>query len=364
MKVTIEKSELMAGINRALKAVPSKTTMPIMECFLIEVSGNDVIITANDFELGIETHITGMALEDGKIALNAKMLADIVKKMPNDGIYLETDSKNITLKCKKCVFQIPGMNPNDFTPIQIIEKKNGIVMKQKLFRDMIKKTIFAVAKNENNKMMTGVNLRIKDGIMRMATVDGHRIALREESISYTDSVNVTIPGKSMEEVAKLLSDGDEEMRIYLDENRILMEIGSTVVTTRLLEGIFFDIDRIISYDWTTKIKADRSQLIAAIDRAALFIKPEDKKPVVFSMNDEHEVTIEGNSTFGSVKEKMDVERDGKDLRIAFNPYFLLECMKLIEEEKIEWCLINPKSPCFIRNEELGYLYLVLPVNIH
>lgn len=367
MKITIDKQEFMEAINRAVKAVPTKTTMPIMECFLLEAYGNEIKLTANDFELGIETKICGMVLENGSVALNAKLLSDIIRKMPENSIYLETDGKwNTTLTCEKCVFHLNGQDAAAFTPIQIIAKDRAITLKQKILKDMIKKTIFSVSKNDKSKLMTSINILINnDQCMRMTALDGHRIAIRYADIStpIKEKINVNIPGKSMDEVGKLLSeDEEEEVILYLEDTHVLFQIGQTLVTSRLVDGDYYRVDQMISPDWSTKLTVGRVALANAIDRAALFIRTEDKKPVKFDIR-ETEVSIMGDSPFGSLKEEMDVKKEGKNMLIAFNPYYLLDCLKVIDDESIEWCMTNPKAPSYIRNDEAGYLYLILPVNI-
>lgn len=365
MKLTIEKTEFMDAINRAIKAIPSRPAKPIMECFLLEANGGDIKLTANDFELGIETHMYGMVLENGAIALNAKLLSDIVKKMPDSSIYLETNGQlETSLKCEKCLFHIQGIEASDFSPIKIVEKDLSVTMKQKVLKEMIRKTIFCVAKNESNKIMTTLNLMIdKDQRMRIAALDGHRIAVRYTNVDKPLSVSVNVPWKTMDEVSKILTDKeDDEVTIYLEKNYILYQMEQTIVTSRLVEGEYYKIEQMITGDWNTKISVDREALVSTIDRATLFTKAEDRKPVIFEIR-EKEVATTINSPFGCMNEELDIEKEGKDMRIAFNPYYLLDCMKLIDDEKITWRMLNPKAPAFIENAEGGYLYLILPVNI-
>ena len=367
MKITIEKQEFLEAINQAVKAVPTKNTLPIMECFLLEAYGNEIKLTANDFELGIETKIYGIVLENGSVALNAKLLSDIIRKMPDNSIYLETDEKwNTILTCEKCVFHLNGQDTAAFTPIQIVSKNHAITLKQKILKDMIKKTIFSASKNDKSKLMTSINIQINnEQCMRMTALDGHRIAIRYTYIStpIREKVNVNIPGKSMDEVGKLLSDAEEEdVILYMEDSHVLFQIGQTLVTSRVIEGEYYRVDQMMSPDWNTKLTVGRTALVNAIDRAALFIRTEDKKPVKFDIR-ETKISIMGDSPFGSLKEEMDVKKEGKDMLIAFNPYYLMDCLKAIDDESIEWFMNHPKAPAYIRNDEAGYLYLILPVNI-
>ena len=146
------------------------------------------------------------------------------------------------------------------------------------------------------------------------------------------------------------------------KNHVVFRTENTTVTSRLISGVFYQVDKMMSVDWATRITVDRLALISSIDRATLFTKAEERRPVKFLITD-NEMTIQGDGPFGSLKEDISVEKDGKDLTIAFNPFYILECLKIIEEEKVTIRMVNPKAPAFIANEESGYIYLILPVNI-
>lgn len=364
MKITINKREFMDGINRALKAVPSKTTMQILESFLLEAKGNSIILTGNDMELGICTHMYGMVLEDGIIALNARMLKDIVSKMPNSDILLETDGNmKATVKCEKCLLHIQGNTPDHFPPIQDVKSSQEFELEQGTLKDMIRNTIFSISKDDSiQQMMKSVNLLVNNGQLKLTALDGHRIAIRYVKSELSNNVEVNIPGKTLREVEKIL-ENEGTVQVSVGKNHVVFRTENTTVTSRIVNGNYYQVDKMMNGDWTTCITVDRLTLISSIDRATLFTRTEERRPVKFCITD-HEMVIQGDGLFGSLKEEIAVEKEGRDLTIAFNPFYLLECLKIIEDEKVTIRMVNPKAPALIVNEESGYIYLILPVNIH
>lgn len=364
MKLICSKSELLKSVNIALKAVPSKTTMPILECILIDASASEIKFTANDMELGIETKVKGIIEERGIIALDAKIFSDIIRKLPDNDVVIQTDANlNTTITCEKAKFTIPGKEGDDFAYLPIIEKNEGIELSQFTLKEVIRQTIFSIASNENNKLMTGELFEIKNNILKVVSLDGHRIAIRKIELkeSYTDK-KVVVPGKTLSEISKILSGEVEDLvQIFFTDNHIVFEFDDTIVVSRLIEGEYFRIDQMLSSDYETKVNINKREFLDCIDRATLFVKESDKKPIIINIEDES-MQLNINSQIGSMKEDIDIEKEGKDIMIGFNPRFLIDALKVIDDEKITIFLVNPKAPCFIKDEKESYIYLILPVN--
>lgn len=364
MKLICSKSELLKSANIALKAVPSKTTMPILECILIDASASEIKFTANDMELGIETKVKGIIEEKGIIALDAKIFSDIIRKLPDNDVVIQTDANlNTTITCEKAKFTIPGKEGDDFAYLPIIEKNEGIELSQFTLKEVIRQTIFSIAANENNKLMTGELFEIKNNILKVVSLDGHRISIRKIELkeSYSDK-KVVVPGKTLNEISKILSGEVEDLvQIFFTDNHIVFEFDDTVVVSRLIEGEYFRIDQMLSSDYETKVNINKREFLDCIDRATLFVKESDKKPIIINIEDES-MQLNINSQIGSMKEDIDIEKEGKDIMIGFNPRFLIDALKVIDDEKITIFLVNPKAPCFIKDENESYIYLILPVN--
>ena len=349
-----------------MKAVPAKTTMPILECILIDASTNDIKFASNDMELGIETRVQGMVLEKGIIALDAKIFSEIVRKLPDSDVTIETDERlNTTITCEKAKFNIPGKSGEDFAYLPLIEKNECIRVSQFTLKEIIRQTIFSIALNENNKLMTGELFQIEDNRLRVISLDGHRISIRRIPLKeQCEDRKVIVPGKTLNEISKILSGELEDMvDIYLSSNHILFEFNDTTVVSRLIEGEYFKIDQMLSSDYETKVKINKKEFLDCIDRATLLVKEGDKKPIIINIEDgQMELSID--SQIGSMKEDIDIEKEGKDIMIGFNPKFLIDALKVIDDEEISIYLMNPKAPCFIRDEAQQYIYLILPVNFN
>lgn len=213
--------------------------------------------------------------------------------------------------------------------------------------------------------MTGELFEIKNNILKVVSLDGHRIAIRKIELkdSYSDK-KVVVPGKTLNEISKILSGEVEDIvQIFFTNNHIVFEFDDTVVVSRLIEGEYFRIDQMLSSDYETKVSINKREFLDCIDRATLFVKESDKKPIIINIEDES-MQLNINSQIGSMKEDIDIEKEGKDIMIGFNPKFLIDALKVIDDEKISIYLVNPKAPCFIKDEKESYIYLILPVNFN
>ena len=366
MKIICSKAELLQGVNAVLKAVPAKTTMPILECILIDTTDGQIKLTANDMELGIETKIKGDILDKGKIALEAKLFSEIVRKLPDSEVSIQTDdSYRALIKCEKAKFNIAGKSGEDFSYLPEIEKTQMISLSQFSLKEIIRQTIFSIADNENNRLMTGELFEINGNELKIVSLDGHRISIRKIELKETyNPVKVVVPGKTLNEISKILTGGIEEnVRIFITGRHIMFEFDDTVVVSRLIEGEYFRIEQMLSSDYETKISMNKKELQSCIERASLLVKEGDKKPIIMNIMDES-MELKINSFIGSMNEDIDIVKTGKDLMIGFNPKFILDALRVIDDENIDIYMINPKAPCFIRDEEQKYIYLILPVNFN
>ena len=366
MKITCSKSNLVKGVSIVSKAVPSKTTMPILECILIDATTDIIKLTANDMELGIMTEISGDIIDRGMIAIDAKIFSEIVRKLPDNEVTIETlDNLQTVITCEKAKFDIAGKPGDEFAYLPIIEKEDSIEISQFTLKEVIRQTIFSIAANENNKMMTGELFEVKGDMLRVVSLDGHRISIRKIELKeeYSD-IKVVVPGKTLIEISKILSgETEDEVSIFFTKNHIVFEFDDTVVVSRLIEGEYFRIDQMLSSDYETKIQVNKKELLDCIDRATLLVKESDKKPIILSITDDN-IELKIQSQIGSMDEEIDINKEGKDIMIGFNPRFLIDALRVIDDETVDIYLMNPKAPCFIRDDEENYTYLILPVNIN
>lgn len=366
MKIICSKSELLQGVNTVLKAVPTKTTMPILECILIDTTDGQIKLTANDMELGIETKIKGDILDKGKIALEAKLFSEIVRKLPDSEVTIQTDENfRALIKCEKAKFNIAGKSGDDFSYLPEIEKNQMVVLSQFSLKEIIRQTIFSIADNENNRLMTGELFEINGNEMKVVSLDGHRISIRKIELKEDyNHIKVVVPGKTLNEVSKILTGGIEDyVHMFFTGRHIVFEFDDTIVVSRLIEGEYFRIEQMLSSDYETKISMNKKELQSCIERASLLVKEGDKKPIIMNILDDS-MELKINSFIGSMNEDIDIIKTGKDLMIGFNPKFILDALRVIDDENIDIYMINPKAPCFIRDEAQKYIYLILPVNFN
>ncbi len=366
MKITCQTDNLLKGVNTVSKAVPTRTTMAILECILIDASSGEIKLTANDMEIGIETIVEGSILERGIIALDAKKFTEIVRKLPKNEVTIETDSTfKTSITCEKAKFDIIGKSGEDFSYIPNPNRNQPIVISQFALRDIISRTIFSVADNENNKMMTGELLEIKDNKLKVVALDGHRVSIRNiELKNPTSDVKVVVPKKTLNEIIKLITGGvDDLVNIFVTENHIIFEYDRTTVVSRIIEGEYFKIEQMLSADYETKIKINKKEFFDCIDRATILVTEGDKKPIIVNAS-EGTMSIFCSSFIGSMNETIDVVKEGKDIMIGFNPKFVMDALRAIDDEEISLYMLNAKSPCFIKADDGSYIYIVLPVNFN
>ena len=364
MKLICSKANLLCGVNIVSKAVPTRTTMAILECILIDASANEIKLMANDMELGIETKIEGEIAERGVIALDAKIFSEIVRKLPDSDVTIETDSSFKTvITCEKANFTIVGKSGEDFAYIPIIPRNEPILLSQFTLKEMIRQTIFSISNNESNKILTGELFEINGDEFKIASLDLHRVSIRKIQLKESyDDMKAVIPGKTLSEVSKILTGGmDDNVDIYFTKNHVLFELENTIIISRLIEGNFYNINQMLTNDYETKVTVNKRDLLECIDRATLLLREAENKPVIMNVKNS-EIKMEMTTKIGSMDENITIEKEGKDLRIAFDPKFLIDVLRVIDEEEVNLYLFNAKAPCFIRDDN-SYIYLILPVNL-
>ena len=255
MKLICSKSNLLYGVNTVSKAVPTRTTMAILECILIDASSNEIKLTANDMELGIETVIDGTIEENGIIALDAKIFSDIVRKLPDNDVVIETDdSFKTTITCEKAKFNIVGKSGEDFSYIPYIERKEPITMSQFTLKEVIRQTIFSISDNDNNKLMTGELFEINENQLKVVSLDGHRVSIRNIQLNSSYDYKKSLYRERLYRRSARLSleQPDENVDIFLTGNHIVFEFNRTTVVSRLIEGEYLRIEQMLSSDYETK----------------------------------------------------------------------------------------------------------------
>lgn len=361
MKIITTKSALLESINIVQKAVPSKTTLPVLEGILFDAKNGKLKLTATDLEIGIETVSNVDVIEPGKIVLSSRIVGDIVRKLPDADIEIETTERNLVcIKSEGSNFKIVTLPYEEYPELPIVKKENGITLKQNVLKDMIRKTIFAVSSDEVRPILTGVLFDVSGDKLTMVALDGFRMAVKWNGIINDNVFRAVIPGKTLSEIGKILNENEENVYIYFSKNHIQVKIEETIIVSRLLEGEFINYKQIIPSEYKIKVKVSSNILMEACDRAALFARDSSNNMIKFEINDDLMV-IMSNSQNGDVHEKLKIQKEGNDIEIAFNAKYFIDVLKVMEGEEITIEFTTNVSPSIIRPcNNKDYLYLVLP----
>ena len=366
MRIICTRNNLLKSLNISMRAVPSHTTMEILECILIDASSNIIKFISNDMELGIETIVEGTIEERGTAALDAKIFYEIVRKLPDNDVRIHIDENlNTSITCEKARFQIPAKSGDDFSFLPIVDRDRSLTLSQFMLKELIRQTIFSISAADSNPLMTGELFEIRGNILRVVSLDGHRISMRILNLEKDyENEKVIIPGKSLIEISKILSgEIDDTVTLYFSDNHMLFEFENTMVVSRLIGGEYFRIDQMISNEYDTKITVNRKDFMDCIDRSSLLVRESEKKPLIIKVSDD-QMDLLMDSSMGRMNEEIDITKEGKDILIGFNPRFFSDALRVIGDEEINIYMVNPKAPCFIRDEKGSYFYLILPVNIN
>ena len=370
MKFICDKANLLKALNSVVRATSSKTTMPILEGILIQTNENQVKFTTYDLELGIEYVIDCDVEEQGNTVVTASMFSEIIRKLPDTDITITVDEKELLIiECEGSLYKLATMNPMEFPELPKVNEENSITIEQHDLKEMIRKTIFAVSLETHRPIFTGCLFEIKDNKINVVAVDGYRLGWKSKYLE--NSVNdfkVVIPGKTLNEVNKILTDSFEEVKISVAKNQALFEMENCKIVTRLLEGEFLDSERVIPKTFETRIRVDKRELQECFERVSLIsmssIEKERKYPVKVSI-DIGKVVISCKNQAGDAKEEMFLTTEGKNLEVGFNPKYFLDALKAIDDEEVYVEFGTSLSPSIIKSvEENGdYVYMILPIRI-
>ena len=370
MKIVCEREKLLKGINSVVKGVSSKTTMPILEGILIQTNDNSLKLTTYDLEIGIEYIMDCTIEEQGSTVVNAIMFSEIVRKLPNTDIAINLNEKNLlVIECEGSLYKLATMNPDEFPELPKINVDNSITIEQNTLKSMIRKTIFAVSTEENRPIFTGCLFEIKNNKLNVVAVDGFRLAWKSMFLNEkTQDFSAVIPGKTLNEVNKILQDSFDMVTMGVSKNQALFEMSNCKIVTRLLDGEFLNYKNAIPNNFETRIRVNKNNLQDCFERISLIssssIEKEKKYPVKLYI-DIGKLTISCTNQTGDAKEEIFLSTEGQNLEIGFNPKYFLDALKSIDEEEVFVDFGTNISPAIIRSVEQDgdYIYMILPIRL-
>ncbi len=367
LKIVCQRNILLENINIVSKAVSSKSTLQILECILLKTDEFGFKLISNDLELGIETStMEATVIEEGTVALEAKIFSEIIRKLPNDNVTITVDDNNVThIECGKVKFKILGQSGNEFPYLPDVEKNKYYSISKMDFKNIIKQTLFAVSQDDIKPALTGELIQIKDGYLNIVAVDGFRIAYRQIKVDEEgDEVSIIVPSKALSEISKILSSDEEgNINMYFTDKHVLFDLQSCIVVSRLISGEFIKYEQTFTDEFTTVVHLKTEEFIMSLERASLISREAKKNPVVLKVEND-KIIVTSNTEFGNSYDEIISEVLGNNIEIAFNPKYLLDAAKATDDEKISIYFNTPLSPCIIKNmEESNYKYLVLPLRL-
>lgn len=363
MKFVIKQRDLAKHINIAQRGISSRSTLQILDGILIETMEDKVKLTATDLEISIETYIECEILEQGSIVVNSRVFGDIIKKLPDSMIYIDVKNNNINIKCENSEFNIICNSGDDYPDLPITIEQENFILPKDIFKNAIRQTVFATIQDETRPSLTGVLLEIENRKISFVALDGYRLALRKIPISSDINLKLIIPGRSLNELNKILEDREEDISISASTGQVIFNIGDTIVYSKLLEGQFFNYKDIMRKDHKTKVVVNKKSFLNGLERASLLAKEEKANLIRLNVID-NSIIIRSNSEIGDVYERISSNQEGENLNIAFNSRYIIEGIKIMDSEEIELNFMGSLNPCIINAlDDDTYTYLVLPVRL-
>ena len=373
MKFTCSSQILSEACMNVQRATSSKSTnLPTIEGILIKAENDKIMLTGYDLEMGIITSVTGRVEQTGSIILNAKILCDILRNVPDELVSIECDERLICrIKSGDSEFSITGFSEEEYPELPTVSGGFPIVVKGEVLKDMIKKTIFATADNGAKIVHTGVRFEISTGNIRLVAVDGYKLAIRNEKIDYEgEEKNFIIPKKTLNEIMKLAGDGDETVSMIVASRHIMFECGNYYIVSRLLEGEFLSYKSAIPTTAKTEVKVNTRKIISSIERTSLIIT-ERIKSYIRCIFDNESIRISSTTALGTANDRILADIQGERVEIGFNNKYLLDALKVCDTDEIKLRLNGSVSPIIIVPDddnsliyERSFLFMVLPVRMN
>lgn len=366
MKFSCEKALLQSAISTASRAVAPKSSIPALEGILLEAE-KELRLTGYNLETGIRTTVPADIQSGGTLVLGARLFGDIIRKLPDDIVFFETNGYTVHIKCGLSEFNILGTDPDEFPELPAVEYQNSFSVPQNTLKSMIAQTLFAVSDNESRPIHTGSLFEIEDTGLTIVSVDGYRLALRHEVIDSKEgasSFSFVVPGAALSEVEKICSDVDDTLTVTQGARHIMFKIGTTMLVSRRLEGEFLAYRQAIPRNNTIKVEGDTRSLLSSIDRVSLIISDKLKSPLRCVFGDQV-LRISTKTAIGDANDQCEIDGDGGGLEIGFNNKYLMDALKAAPADRVRLELTTGVSPCVILPAEgvENFLYMVLPVRL-
>ncbi len=368
MKIHTTKDSLLKGIQIVQNAVSSKNTLPILSHILIEAKKNEIRLTATDLEIGISMKVEGEIIEEGSFTVPARKFSEIVKELPNEGsIHISLKKgQSVSIESGKSYFRLIGLVKEDFPQLPEVpaNTKTGDFVKipQKKMKSMIQLTSFAMSHDETRYILNGILFSFKDKTLKLVATDGRRLAIIQKDLPELGSLkkDVIIPMKTIQELNRNLGD-DGEVIFYFKENQVLINLGQLHITSRLIEGEYPNYEQVIPKKTKEEVSLNTQDFLQATRRASI-LTSQDSQSVKINIIKDRMIITKSTPELGEAREELEVDYKGGEFVIGFNPSFLIDVLKNVQEESVKFSFLDPEKPAVIKCGD-DYTYVVLPMQV-
>lgn len=362
MKFQSKKEFLLRGVQTVQNVTIGKSTLPILSNVLIETLKNGIRMVGTDLDIGVICTADATVTEEGSVTIPGKKFGDIVRDLPDGDIYFSAKKNSVvTIECEKSFFRIMGLPKDEFPKIPDVHDKETFTIDHIVLKEMLRMTSFAICHDETRYVLNGIYMVIEDGRIHLVATDGRRLAIvsREVSLPKGLGKKVIISVKAINEINRILEDTGS-VKVAIDNNQIVFHLNDTIIISRLVEGEFPNYENVIPKECKEKIKVDREGFLASCKRVSLLTTHESQSIRIDLMKGK--MVISANTPdVGEAREEMDIDHKGGEMSIGFNPNYLIDVLKNMDNKEVVLELTDGEKPGVIRDE--GYVYVVLPMQL-
>ena len=373
MKFTINRNLFIENLNNVMRAISSRATIPILSGIKLDLSEDQLVLTGSDTDISIEIKIPvseDLSVEStGSIVLPARFFSEIVKKLPGKDFSFEVkESFQTKISSENSEFTINGLDANNYPRLPEIPEESSFTIAGKILREIINETQFAVATQESRLVLSGVHFTFSPDSIKAVATDSHRLSERTIALENgpQTKTDLIIPGKSLQELSRIIGEADPEVKVCPGDNQVLCRIGNIAFYSRLLDGNYPDTDRFLPTESTTSVEFDLADLSSALDRASLLTHAGRNNVVNLNLDTENgKVKLTGTSAeIGNVEEDVNFKNlDGKNLTISFNPDYLRDALRASVTDAIVMKFTQPLRPFTVtpNKDDVQFIQLITPV---
>lgn len=362
MKFSCQQKDFSTAVTNVQRAVSTKSNTPALEGILIKAEDNKITLCGYDLEIGITTFINCNVQKKGEVVVSAKLLGDIVRRLPENTVDIETDERLIVyIKSGQAEYQIVGISSDEYPDLPNVDKMDSISIKSGILKNMVKQTIFAISDDTSKPIYTGSLFDIDNNEFKIVSIDGYRMAIRKENISFDKTSRFVVPGKTLSEILKLISDDEKDVEVIIGQRHAIFEIENYSIITRLIEGNFIDYKSTIPPDAKTEVVINTRSFISSVERMSLLTSDKIQSPIR-CMVDDSCIKMACSTSIGKANDSISASVKGENVEIGLNNKYLLDALKNAETDEVKIELNGSLTPIkILPTQGDSFLFLVVPM---